>query len=117
MHNYKELNVWQKSRVLVKELYELMSNVSSQEQYGIVAQIKRAVISIPSNIAEGAGRNSKKDFSRFLDISLGSAFELETQIILLLDLDLISKLEFDRMNEKILEVQRMLFGLKNSLQK
>ena len=117
MHNYKELNVWQKSRVLVKELYELMSNVSSQEQYGIVAQIKRAVISIPSNIAEGAGRNSKKDFSRFLDISLGSAFELETQIIFLLDLDLISKLEFDRMNEKILEVQRMLFGLKNSLQK
>ncbi|GAB3326910.1 four helix bundle protein [Marivirga atlantica] len=115
MHNYKELKVWQKSRALVKEVYDFLKQLNSDEKYGLVAQIKRCVISIPSNIAEGAGRETKKDFNRFLDITLGSAFELETQVILLFDLEMVDKTEFDRVNASIQEVQRMILGLKNSM--
>ncbi len=79
MHNYKDLIVWQKARVLVKDVYSLVAIFPYDEKFGISSQMKRSVISISSNIAEGAGRSSDKDFMRFLDIANGSAFELESQ--------------------------------------
>jgi four helix bundle protein len=91
MHKYKELIVWQKARILVKDIYILTESFPNSEKYGITSQIQRAVISIPANIAEGSGRGSNKDFSRFLDIAIASAFELETEIILSYDLIFISE--------------------------
>jgi four helix bundle protein len=115
MHNFKELLVWQKSRILVKDVYELMVSLPNTEKYGIVSQIQRAVISIPANIAEGSGRGSNKDFSRFLDISIASAFELETEIILCCDISFISEHNLNLILPKIQEIQKMLYSFKGQL--
>jgi four helix bundle protein len=92
LHNFKDLIVWQKARILVKDIYNLVADFPEDEKFEITSQIKRATISISSNIAEGAGRNSDKDFIRFLDIANGSAFELETQLYLSFDLGFINKI-------------------------
>ena len=88
MRNFRKLDVWNDSRKLVKEIYLLTKQLPETEKYGLVSQINRCVISIPANIAEGSAKDSQKDFARFLQISLGSAFELETHIILCENLDL-----------------------------
>ncbi|MDG1747566.1 MAG: four helix bundle protein [Bacteroidia bacterium] len=82
MNNYKNLNIWSSSMSLVIDTYDLVKNVNRVEKFGLIDQIKRSCVSIPSNIAEGSSRPSIKEFQRYLDISLGSAFELETQLIL-----------------------------------
>ena len=87
--SYKELKVWQKSFDLVFDIYTLMKDMPISEQYGLTSQIKRCSISIPSNIAEGFGRNSQKSFSQFLKISRGSLLELETQLLISQKLELI----------------------------
>ncbi len=111
MHNFKELKVWQLSRSLVKEIYEVTAAFPSSEKYGLVSQLRRCAISIPSNIAEGSGRKADKDFAQFLSISLGSAYELETLITLCLDIDLISIDQQEAITNKISEIQRMTHGL------
>jgi len=113
MHNFKKLNVWQKGRDLVKKIYLSTKKFPKEELYGLTSQIRRAAVSIPSNIAEGAGRNSEKEFSRFLDIANGSAFELETQIILSFDLEYITETEMNSILNLIEEIQKMIYGLKN----
>ena len=75
-HNFRELEIWKESKDLSVRVYKITRDFPKQEVYGITSQICRASVSIPSNIAEGAGRNSNKDFSRFINIALGSAFEL-----------------------------------------
>jgi four helix bundle protein len=115
MHKYKELIVWQKARVLVKEVYELSASFPNSEKYGLTSQAQRAAISIPANIAEGSGRGSNKDFSRFLDIATASAFELETEIILSYDLAFISEQNLNIILPKIQEVQKMLYSFKHQL--
>ena len=82
MHNFKELLIWQDSIDIVEDIYRVVGSFPKNEQYGLVSQMNRCSVSIPSNIAEGSGRGSNKDFSRFLSISLSSAFELETQLII-----------------------------------
>ena len=109
--------VWQKSRTLAKNIFLLVSDFPREERFELVNQIRRATISIPSNIAEGTGRNSDKDFCRFLDIALSSAYELETQIILSYDLDYLTEKVFNDITTDVQEVQKMLFGLKRSLTK
>ena len=79
---HKDLDVWNKSIELAEKIYKVTSSFPKEEQYGIVSQIRRSVVSISSNIAEGAARNSKKEFIQFLYIALGSLSELETQLIL-----------------------------------
>jgi len=79
---HKDLDVWKLSIQLLKDIYQLTSKFPSEEKFGLVAQIRRAVVSIPSNISEGAARNSDKDYIRFLYISLGSLSEIETQLII-----------------------------------
>jgi len=117
MHNYKELKIWQKGRLIVKEIYSITNLFPKEEQFGLISQMRRAVISIPSNIAEGAGRGSNKEFSRFLDISNGSAFELEAQLFLSYDLKYISKKIFYDKLEKVQEIQKMIYHFKNSITK
>ena len=115
MHNYKELKVWQKARELVKFIYILTGKFPKEEVHGIISQMRRAVVSISSNIAEGSGHSSKKIFIRFLEIAYSSASELETQLILSFDLGFIQENELNVGSEAISEVQKMLKGLINSL--
>jgi four helix bundle protein len=115
MHNYKELKVWQKSRELVKFIYEMTKSFLKEEIYSLTSQVRRAVISIPSNIAEGAGHFSEKEFSRFLGIAYASSRELDTQLILSYDLDFISEDNLSQSSNKIDEVQKMISGLIKSL--
>jgi four helix bundle protein len=79
---HKDLNVWKESMTLAKEVYRLTKNFPKEETFGLVSQMRRAAVSIPSNIAEGAARNSNKEFIQFLHVSLGSLAELETQLLL-----------------------------------
>jgi four helix bundle protein len=100
MHRYKELKVWQKAIDLAVEVYRITEKLPKEERYGLISQINRCVVSIPSNIAEGAGRNTSKDFNHFLGISLGSSFELDTQLIIsnklgYVDLDDFEKIEVE----------------------
>ncbi|MBU3660082.1 MAG: four helix bundle protein [Flavobacteriales bacterium] len=81
-HNFREIKIWQEALVLVKEVYAFTSNLPKEEKYGITSQINRSAVSIPSNIAEGSGRTSNKEFIRFLEIAISSSYELETQLIL-----------------------------------
>ena len=114
-HNFKELKVWQKSRVFVKNLFLLTNQYPKDERFELVSQMRRAAISIPSNIAEGSGRNSNKDFRRFLNIAISSAYELETQIIISLDLGYILEEEFNNRSNDIHEIQKMIIGFRKSL--
>ena len=117
MHNFKELIVWKKSRELVKDVYLLIKDFPIEERYCLISQMHRCVISIPSNIAEGSGRNSEIDFSRFMDISYGSACELETQIILAFDLGYIEELQMNEINNKINEIQKMIYVFQQNILK
>jgi len=115
MHNYKEMKIWQKSRALVKVVYEISKSLPKEELYALTSQIRRAAISIPANIAEGAGRESEKEFAHFLAIANGSAFEVETQLFLCFDLNYISEVELNDFLIKIQEIQRMIFRFKQQL--
>ncbi len=100
---------------LVKDVYLLTEKFPKQEVYGLASQINRSAISIPSNIAEGSGRNSNKDFMRFLDISISSSFELETQILLAKELSFITDEKMTLILEKLAEVQKLIFGFQKTL--
>ncbi|MDD5765842.1 MAG: four helix bundle protein [Candidatus Marinimicrobia bacterium] len=113
MKSHKDLEVWMKSIALVSEVYTLTRDFPKEELFGITSQIRRAVISIPTNIAEGAGRNSKKEFIQFLFISLGSLSELETLLIIANNLKFID--DISNLNTELTSIRRMLLGLINSL--
>lgn len=115
MNNFKELKVWQKAIDLVTVIYKNTHSFPKEEIYGLTSQIRRAAVSIPSNIAEGAGRVSSGDFKHFLNIARGSSFELETQLIIGLNLGYLEKSDFDNLISVLDEIQRMITGLQNSL--
>lgn len=115
MNNFRELNVWKKSMDLVTEIYKITRSFPKEEQYGLTNQIRRCAISIPSNIAEGAGRNGNKEFSHFLSIALGSGFELETQLIIGKRLDFMESQIFETIESELIEIQKMISGLQKSL--
>lgn len=106
--SYKELILWQKSIQLVKEVFILTDKFPRSELYGLIAQIRRAAISIPSNIAEGYGRRSKKEYVQFYAIAYGSALELETQLIIARELRFAKDEDFATVNALLEEVLRML---------
>jgi len=116
MHNYLELKIWQRSRKLVKLIFQLTEAFPNNQQFGLISQMQRAAISIPSNIAEGAGRNSSKEFVRFLDIATGSAFELETQLFLSSDLGYVNIEKVEAITSELKEIQKMIFKFRSSLQ-
>lgn len=115
MNNYKELKVWQKSISIVAEVYKITSDFPKEEVYGLTSQMRRSAVSVPSNIAEGAGRVSPGDFKHFLNIARGSSFELETQLIIANELDYIENERFKELQLKLDEIQRMITGLQKSL--
>ena len=114
MRNFKKYTVWQKGITLVKKIYLFSISLPVDEKYGLVSQIKRATVSIPSNIAEGCSRNSEKEFKRFLEIALGSAFELETQLIIIKVLNLTKDENIDELLNRLNDLQR---GLNSLIQK
>ena len=112
--SYKELIVWQKSMELAKVIYALTSKLPKNEVYGIVSQMQRSAVSIPSNIAEGHKRGTRKDYSQFLRMALGSAAELETQIILVQDI--YKPIEVKESINLVIEVQKILTVIIKKLQ-
>ena len=114
-HNLKELIIWNKSIDLAVDVYNATATFPAEEKYGLTSQIRRSVISISSNISEGAGRNSNKEFVQFLGIANGSSYELQTQLILSYRLNLISEEEKDNLLAKISEIQKMNYRLKETL--
>jgi len=115
MHNFKELNCWIEAKDFSLLTYKLTACFPSSEIYGITSQIKRAAVSIPSNIAEGAGRTTNKDFSRFVGIAIGSSFELETQLIIASELGYIEKESFVNLIVKLNKIQKMLVNFQKYL--
>ncbi|WP_417195669.1 four helix bundle protein [Bizionia sp.] len=93
MHRFKDLEVWKKSRLFCVEIYSITSKFPESEKFGLSNQLRRASVSIPSNIAEGSSRHSNKDFTRFLQIAIGSAYEIETKLLIASDLNFINKVD------------------------
>ena len=111
MHNFRELKVWQMSMELATHVFELTATFPKHELYGITSQLNRSCVSIPSNIAEGSGRNSDKSFVNFLEIALGSAYELETQLMLAEKLKLTSSEKNEPLLTECQSVEKMLLKL------
>ena len=117
MHEYKKLNVWQESVNLVTEIYLLTKSFPDSEKFGLISQINRSAVSIPSNIAEGAGRSSKKEFILFLTYAAASSFELETQLIIANNLKFISNKQKEEKINTLNIIQRKIHSLIKSLKK
>lgn len=115
MHNFEKLLFWQKSIALAKDIYLICQNISADEKFGLISQMKRSAVSIPSNIAEGSGRNNNKEFNHFLEIALGSAFELQTQLILSKELNLLTEDSVNKILSDLIEIQKMIYGFKQNL--
>jgi len=117
MHQFKKLDVWNRSVDLAVEIYSLTKSFPSEEKYGIISQMRRCSVSISSNIAEGAGRNTDGEFVHFLGIAEGSANELETQTIISFRLGYIQKIDLEKIESFIAEIKNKIFKLKQSLLK
>lgn len=111
MQNYKDLKVWQKAHSLAIEIYKVSKGFPKEEQFNITSQLRRASISIPTNIAEGSGKFSNKDFAKFLQISLGSANEVEYLVLFSHELDLLDNALFESFTNEIGEIRGMLISL------
>lgn len=116
MNRYKKLNIWNRAVEFATQVYKSTSNFPAEEKYGLTSQIRRCVVSISSNIAEGAGRSSEKDFKRFINIAYSSSCELETQLIIATNLKLLSESESIELLSEINELQKMIFSLSKKLQ-
>jgi four helix bundle protein len=115
VESYKDLVVWQKSMLLVKEVYVLLRFLPSEEKYALADQMRRAVVSIPSNIAEGYGRNSTNDYVRFLNIARGSIYELDTQLNVCVMLGYITEEQSKNTFDLLQEVGKMINALAKKL--
>lgn len=107
MHNFKELKIWQKGVRLAVELYRYSETFPDSEKFGLTSQMRRAAVSISSNIAEGCGRKTNKDLSKFLAHSLGSQYELETQLIISKEIQLLDQDSFESLASELNEIQKM----------
>lgn len=112
---FRDLQVWQKGMELCKVIYSSTKEFPDDEKFGLTSQMRRASVSIPSNIAEGYGRRSTGDYIRFLQITMGSLYELETQLELSKEFGYTSKKAFDEVNSLLMEIERMLSSLIHKL--
>ncbi len=115
MRNFRELIIWKDAIQIVKKVYSLNKQMPQNEKYGLSSQICRAAVSIPSNIAEGCSRNSQKDFKHFLEIALGSAFELETQLLIINELEMIRENGIYELIEDLHKLQAQINSLINKV--
>ncbi len=111
MHNFQELKIWQKSMDITESVYRLSAEFPMEEKYGLTSQIRRSAVSIPSNIAEGSGRNTDGEFKNFLGIASGSSNELFTQLILSHRLELVSENKVNPILNELIEIQKMNYSL------
>jgi four helix bundle protein len=116
MNNLKELKIWNKAIDLAVDVYKATSTFPSYERFGLISQSRRAAVSIPSNIAEGAGRNSVKEFNNFLGIANGSSYELQTQLVIANKLAILESEILDPLLTQIDELQKMTYGFQQMLQ-
>lgn len=115
MKNYKELIIWQKGIVLIKKIYLLVKQFPSEEKYGLVSQITRAAVSIAANIAEGSSRYSDKDYARFLQIALGSAFEVQKYLVIAKEMNLANQTDIEAVERLLEEEIKMIHGFLKKL--
>lgn len=115
IESYQDLLVWQKAVDLVTRVYDVTKDYPKEEIYALTSQIRRSAVSIPSNIAEGYGRHSTKDYVYFLKIARGSLFELETQMIISKNLEYIGDMIIEKVFDNIVEIKKMLNGLIRSI--
>ncbi|MEB2783407.1 four helix bundle protein [Algoriphagus persicinus] len=116
MHNFKELKVWQKAVDFAVKIYSITKSFPNEEKFGLISQMRRAGVSIPSNIAEGCAKTSGKSFVNSLEISLGESFGLETQMIILERVGVFDSNTASDMEKDLMKVQRMIVGLKTSIE-
>jgi four helix bundle protein len=114
-YKYKDLIVWQRSKALASEVYRITENFPKSELYGLTSQVRRAAVSVPSNMAEGQGRLTRGEFQQFLGHARGSLLELETQLSIAVDLRFLEAREFAAVEPRIAEINRLLNGLLESL--
>jgi four helix bundle protein len=117
MNNLKELKIWNKAIDLTVDIYKATSSFPSDERFGLISQSRRSAVSIPSNIAEGAGRNSKKEFANFLGIANGSSYELQTQLVISNRLSLLEDDMLNNLLSQIDELQKMNYAFQQTLNK
>ncbi len=115
MHNIKELKICNKAIELTVEIYKTTEKFPKEETYGLTSQIRRAAVSIPSNISEGAGRNSHNEFRHFLAIANGSSYELQSQLIILNQLNFLANNTTESLLNKIDEIQKMNYSFQKSI--
>ena len=111
MRNFRNLNIWKNGIELVKEIYKVSLLLPDEEKFGLTSQIRRAAVSVPSNIAEGSSRNSEVEYKRFLEIAMGSLFEIETLLIIILELSLIEEEKVNPLFDKVQSEQKMVNNL------
>jgi four helix bundle protein len=108
MKDFKKLKVWQRSHQLTLDIYKVTAEFPREELYGLISQLRRSCASIPANIAEGCGRNTDADFSRFLQIAMGSATELEYHLLLSHDLGILNECDYKNLSKETIEIKQML---------
>ncbi|KAB7530903.1 four helix bundle protein [Flagellimonas olearia] len=115
MHRFKDLDIWKLSREFCSDIYEVTGSFPETEKFGISNQLRRAAVSIPSNISEGCSRKSNKDFSRFLEIAMGSMYEVETQLLISNDLGFLSDKRLEFLVDKLNAIIKMTSKFKSIL--
>ncbi len=115
MHRFKDLEIWKRSRIFCSKIYAETANFPENEKFGITNQLRRASVSIPSNIAEGSSRASNKDFSRFLEIANGSAYEIETQLLISNDLKFLESETVETLLNELEEIVKMISKFRSTL--
>ena len=115
MHNFRKLNIWQEGMEITSHTYHITKSFPEFERYGLGSQMTRSAVSIPSNIAEGSSKSSARDFHRYLEHSMGSAFELETQLEIAKRENYIDEETYTTFHQRLMDLQKMIFGFKNKL--
>ena len=115
MQDFKKIDVWTRSFKFSSEIYKATSSFPDNEKFGLTSQIRRASLSIPINIAEGSGRNSRKEFANFLQIAIGSTSEVECELLLAKELNFLTEEKFSYLNNEISEIKRMLSSFRKAL--
>ena len=115
MRDFKELIVWKKAHLLCLEVYKITNDYPNEEKFGLISQLRRASSSIPTNIAEGCGYKTQKEFGRFLRIASGSASEVEYQLLLSRDLKFVPQEKFEELTKEVIIIRKMLYKLTQSL--